>query len=696
VSNPRATLVVVASVVGVILAASAIAPDRLKVAGFIDSSSESSETLKRLQGSLGYDPEPGMVILARSEAGFGEASVQTAVKALARTVSADPAVGLVQTAFGPAGLPVLRAPDDRQTLLLVHFRSADPDSLEAPIDRIRGGVGEAGLELAFGGYAVGVVDANSEARGDLVRAELIALPALALLLLLIFRGFVPALIPLVIGGASVAATFACLRILSGVVDVSIFAFNLSIFLGLGLAVDYGLLLVSRYREEAAARGDGPDAVRATLATAGRAVAFSGCAVAGACSALLLFPQSFIYSMGIGGIIVALSAAGLALLIAPALLLLAGGRVGRPRGGPPAGRGREAWRTWADWVNVHHRDAAVAGTCLLIAAAAPALLLTPTFVDLETVPRGYESRTVADVVAADFEPNIEYPVNVAIESTEEGRSRVPAQLAAALAAAPGVVGYTPLADANGTTQFIQLRLSAPPLAESSQQTVATLRALPAPFMVGGRTAEFVDLKASIKEHALPALALAGATTLLVLFLLTGSVLIPIKALIFNVLSLCAVFGLLVLIFQEGLLGIGNLIGYDGPAAIETAISVVIIASTFGLATDYSILLLSRITEEHEAGRSDAEAVAIGIERTGPVITSAALLLAVALLALTTSSIFVVKQLTIGQALGILIDATLIRMLLVPSFMRVFGSLNWWAPGPLMRLHGRIRGRAPISE
>lgn len=687
--RPRATLLLVGLVVVGALAAAALGRDRLEVAGYTDPGSQSMRASVRLHHALGYDPEPGMVILARSRDGFGSAPSQRAVARLARSAGADPAVGRVQTAFGSGGLRALVSRDARATLLLVHFRSINQDALAGPIVRLRGHLRESGLSLAFGGYALGVVDLNGIARGDLVRAELIAFPLLALLVLLIFRGLVAAAIPVLIGGVSVIGTFVCLRLLSNAVHISIFALNLAVLLGLGLAVDYGLFLVSRYREEAVGRGVGLDAIRATLATAGRAVVFSGCAVGGACAALLLFPQAFIYSMGIAGMLVAFFSAAAALLVTPPLLLLAGGRIGArtARGGARA-TGHTRWYRWPRWVMRHHVDVALVTVLVLIAAAGPALGLRSTFPDLSSVPTGFQTRTVAEVVRRDFTPNLEYPVDIAFPLGGRDRGALaPARLALLLNLAPGVALAGPIQFASRDTALVQLVLAQPPLSPASETLIARLRALRATVLVGGRTAEFVDLKHSIEQRAPLALLLVAGTTLVVLFLLTGSVVLPAKALLFHALDLGAVFGLLALIFQDNLFGIGGLVAYRGPPAIEITVSVVIIASTFGLATDYSILLLSRITEEHEAGRSDEEAVARGIERTGPIITSSALLLAVALLALASSRVFLVKELTVGQILGVIIDVSFVRLLLVPAFMRILGPLNWWAS------RQRHRRRAP---
>ncbi len=682
--RPRLALLVVGVAMAASLVAWAVTPDRLGLGGFTDPGSESAHALASMQRQLGFDPEPGMIVLARSRAGFRTAARRARVTELADRIRADPAVGHVETAFGRGGVPILLSGDRRQTLVLVHFRSAGPDELGAPIRRLRTAIRPAsGMTLAFGGFAVGFEDVSSAARGDLARAELIAFPLLALLLVLIFRGLVAAAIPLLIGGASVLGTVACLRLLSGAVDLSLFALNQAALLGLGLAVDYGLLLVSRFREEAATRGPGPEAVRATLATAGRTVVFSGCAVAGACAGLLLFPVEFLYSIGIAGIFVSLFSAAAALLIAPPLLLLAGRRIGVSS---PSTTGPGAWYRVAGWVMRNHVDVALVGTAVLVAAAAPALLLKPTFGEFDATPRGYESRGVSDAIREAFSPYLGYPISV---EARLGEGRPAGVVVASLARIPGVGGFRTLPSRAPDRLFVQLLPAQPSLSPVTQEIVTRARALPAPLLVGGRTAEFVDLKASIQSRGPPAFALAALTALVVLFVMTGSIVLPLKGLLFNVLTVGAAFGLLVLVFQQRALGVAGLIGYDGPSAIEITTCAVIVALTFGLASDYSVLMLSRIAEERDAGATDEQAVAAGMQRSGPVITGAALLLCVALLALASSEIFLVKQLAVGQTLAVAIDATLIRVLLVPAFMRILGPVNWWAPGPLRRARSRRR-------
>jgi RND superfamily putative drug exporter len=668
--SPRRVLVAIGLGLLILLGASFTVPDRLKVAGFTDPGSESARTYDTLRGVLGYDPEPGLIVIARADHDFRQAEHQAEVAELAATLARDPAVGKVDTAFGADGLPFLVTDDGRRTLLLVHFRSTDVDALAAPVERLREQARLPGAHVGIDGYAVGFLEVAHVARRDLIVADAIAIPVLALLLLLMFRGLAPAAVPLAIGLIAIVGALAGLRLLSNVTGISVFALNLGVLLGLGLATDYGLLLVSRFREEAARHGPGPEAVRATLATAGRTVVLSGCAIAGAFASLLLFPQQFISSMGLAGIFTALLATVAALAVGPPLLLLLGHRIGTAAEG-----GGPRWSRWTRWVMRRRGDAALATAALLVAVAAPVILLAPTFSDHRSLPEGNEVRTVIDEIGRHFPPYIGYPVNVAVEL--DGASTDVALVA--VNRTPGTAGFRTIKDPTGRYAIAQLLPAEPAVSQTSQRLIGDLRALPGPILVGGRTAELVDLRRSIVRRAPLAIALAGLATLLVLFLLTGSILIPLKALAFNALGLAAVFGALVLIFQ-----------HDGQG-IDLAAAVVIVAAVFGLATDYSIVLLARIVEEHEKGSPDEEAISEGIRRTGPVITAAALLICVPLLAQATSPILLVKQLGVGQTLGVALDATLIRMLLVPSSMRLLGRLNWWAPEPLRRARLFVRRR-----
>lgn len=664
------------------LVASLLTGDQLQVFGYTDPGSQSAKARERLRAGLGYDPLPGMAILVHLPGPVGAPAATSALTRLATQARADPAVGSVETPLHSQLGRFLYSRDGHSALELVHFRSTSQDATDPAIDRLRRSLRVPGLHVRFGGYGVGASQLNQAARSDLVRAELIAFPALALLLVLIFRGLLAAAIPLVIGGVSVAGTFACLRLLSHALHLSIFALNLAVLLGLGLAVDYGLFLLARFREEANVRGGGAGSIDAAVAAArsgaGRAILLSGLAIAGACTSLLVFPEEFIYSMGIAGVVVALLSVCTALVIGPSLLAR-GGVALLGRAPPP--RTRRLWHSWPRWVLSHRLDAALAGSLILLAAAGPALRLRLTFPDLHAVPTGLESRQVDDVIHSQFTPNLEYPMSLALALNHPARGQPPiTRLGGLLALAPGVALARPVQVLNPTTAFTQATLSSPPLSSASRRLVSQLRASRNDIEVAGPTAEFIDLRSSIAARAPLAILLAALCTAAALLWLTRSAILALKALALHALSLAAVFGLLVLIFQDDALGLGSLLGYSGPSAIEITTAVVIVASSYGLATDYSILLLARIVEGHRNGLSDDEAVAQGVERTGPVISRAALLLIVALLALASSSVFLVKQLTVGQALGVAIDVTIVRLLLVPAMMGLLGRLNWWPARP----------------
>ncbi len=532
------------------------------------------------------------------------------------------------------------------------------------------------LDLSVGGYAAGFTEINETVREDLVRAELIAFPIIAILLMVVFRGLIAALLPLVIGGISVVGTFLALRVLSELTDVSIFALNITTALGLGLAVDYGLLLTSRYREELARHGPGYEALQRTVATAGRAVFFSGLTVAAALASLLLLPQRFLYSMGAGGAVVALLAAAAALLATPAMLALLGERVNALalRGGGVAAEGSGRWYRVAQGVMRRPALVAVLAAGALLAASAPIAGITLTQPGFEAVPSGKESRTVSQTLARDFVPQLEAPITILLP-----RAADPATIAR-LRELRGLRGVSEPRELRGGLTLVQALPAAEPLSEAAQDTVARVRATVAPArgLVGGQTAEFVDFKDSLGRHAPAVIGLVVLTTMVILFLMTGSLVLPLKTLVMNVLSIAAAFGLLVLGFQHGL--IGWAFAYDGPSAVDTSLLVIIGATTFGLATDYAVLVLARIKEYRDRGLPDAEAVALGIERTGRVITAAAGLLAVVFLAFGTSSVFFMKQVAFAQAAAVLIDASIVRALLVPSLMRMLGRWNWWPGRP----------------
>lgn len=573
---------------------------------------------------------------------------------------------------------------------------------------------EAGAEIAedlssspdvlVGGPAVAQEQVNKQVEEDLKKAELLAFPLLFLLSLLFFRSLVAALLPLMIGALAIVGTFLILRVASEFASISIFALNLTTALGLGLAIDYSLFIVSRYREEIAKSGPGLEAMKRVMATSGRTVFFSSLTVAAAMASLLVFPQRFLYSMGLGGALVALFAALISLTVLPAVLTLLGDRV---NAGAPKFLQRRAeadarpdehgfWYRLSRFVMRRPVPVATLSALFLIVLGLPFLQIKFNTVDPTVLPESASARITYDTISTEFPPYQDTPIWVAVEGDSGPRAMM--QFAAEVREVNGVATVPPPRQLAPNVTALQVISANPFVSDESQETVKAIRDLPPPpgatVLVSGATADFVDFQSSLGEHLPIALAIVIISTLVILFLMTGSVVLPIKSLIMNFLNLSAVFGLLVLIFQDGRLE--GFLDYSSPGAIEQTMPILLFAVAFGLSTDYAVFLLSRIKEARDNGASDSESVAIGLERTGRIVTAAALLFAVAMGAFATSEIIFIKENGVGTALAVLIDASIIRALLVPSLMELLGKWNWWAPAPLRRLHERwgISETAPV--
>jgi RND superfamily putative drug exporter len=579
--------------------------------------------------------------------------------------------------------------DGRATFVAATLRSGagEQDAADRLRDRIEGQPG-----VTLGGAAIAQQAVGKQVQEDLARAELLAFPALFILSLLIFRGLVASILPLVVGGIAIVTTFLAIRVVNaGAVGMSVFAINLVTGLGLGLAIDYSLFMLSRYREELARSGPGVDALRATMTTAGRTVLFSALTVAAALASLLVFPQRFLYSMGIGGVIVAIVAAAAALLVLPAILATLGRRVdalapARLQRAPQA-ESAGFWYRLSRGVMRRPGRVALSTATLLIVLGLPFTGIRFTGIDPTVLPHGAPARTVDEALRTEFPPNETSPITLAMTAPRAAAPQVE-RYAASLRALPGVARVdAPRPVAPGLWR-VDVAARGATLSRSAKDLVRDVRARPAPFPVevGGGTAEFVDRQASLAAHLPVALAVVAATTFTILFLMTGSVVLPVKALLMNLLSLSAAFGLLVLIFQDGRLE--SLLAYTSQGALESTQPVLLFAVAFGLSTDYGVFLLGRIKEAHDGGLETREAVAVGLERTGRLVSAAALLFCVAIGAFATSQIVFIKELGVGTALAVLIDATIVRALLVPSLMALLGRWNWWAPRPLRRLHARI--------
>jgi uncharacterized membrane protein YdfJ with MMPL/SSD domain len=659
--------------------------DHLDPYGADDPDTESVIASHRLE-QAGFR-ETGVIVLidgvdVRSRGG------RDRVGAVTRKLEHDPDVASL-TGFLNTRSRDFISHDGKSTYLAVGLEPTDDQARHDAAERIRDSLAdEPGVSL--GGLAVAETEINQQVEKDLRTAELFAFPLLFLLSLLFFRSLVAALLPLLVGALAIVGTLLTLRVASEVTSVSIFALNLVTGLGLGLAIDYSLFIVSRYREEIGRTGPGLEAMRRTLATAGRTVLFSSLTVAGALASLLVFPQRFLYSMGIGGFFVALIAAAIALVVLPAVLTLLGRRVNSltptflARRAERDARSAQTgfWYGLAQFVQRFPGRTAAATAALLIALGIPFLGIQFTSIDAQDLPKSASARQVDDTLRAEFPPYRDTPATLVVR----GDARTAARIAAAAAEVPGAAAVRPPRELRGGTYVVDVISTGPPLAEESQQLVRDLRALEGGALVTGATAEYLDLQDSLGEHLPFVLALVAAVTIAVLFVMTGSLILPLTQVLMNVLGLSAVFGILVLIFQDG--RFESLLGYTSQGGLESTQPLLLFAVVFGLSTDYGVFLLSRIKEARDGGASNSEAVALGLERTGRIVTAAALLFSIAIGAFVSSSFVFIKVLGLGTAIAVLLDATIIRALLVPSLMQLLGRWNWWAPAPLRRLHARI--------
>src|SRR3954447_16381497 len=659
--------------------------------GDTDPSTQSVRATNRYQAGTGRQIDPGVVALVKTN-GLPGAAAEPRVRMVEAQLRSSRDVATVSSYYDIRD-PAMLARDGASTYVVAYFKPKSDLRIENDAKRVESAfAGQHDVEL--GGGAIANEQVNTQVGNDLARAELFAFPIIFLLSLLFFRSLVASLLPPFLGLLAILLTFFALRIVSSFTDLSVFAQSIVTGLGLGLAIDYSLFTVSRYREEAARTGFGVDALRRTFASAGRTIVFSSLTVAAALASLTIFPQNFLFSMGLAGAIVALVTAALALVALPALLALLGPRLNAlapkwlqrtaDRDARPAETG--FWYRLSRFVIARPGRIALAAAAALIALGLPFASTKFLPANAGMLPTSASAYRVDAALRTDFPPGRTSPLEVVVGAPAD--SRHVTALAARIRSLPNVSAVAPAQPAGHGLSLIEVASSAPTYGAASRRLVHDVRSLRTPFYLGvaGDTAGYVDLEHSLATHLPLMLALVAASTLIVLFLMTGSLVLGIKAVLMNALSLSAVFGILVLIFQHGHLQ--GLLSYHSTGALDATQPILIFAVAFGLATDYGVFLLSRIKEAHDSGIPNAQAVAGGLERTGRIVTAAALLFSVAIGAFVTSRLVFIKELGLGIALAVLLDAFVIRGLLVPSLMELLGKWNWWAPKPLRRLHNRI--------
>lgn len=683
------------------------AAGRFSPAGLEDPNSQSSQANDQVARATGNEPVPGLVVLLptgvkpkktsahKSETSviLEQLSVGIRIRRVEKIIEADHEVGKIRSALD-AGLNLVSR-DQSLTYITVQFRSGSErkhveaaEHLAGKLDHIPG--------VKLSGTDLVTSQASKIISEDARRAELLALPVLFLLVLWFFRGLIAAVLPLILGGSAIVLTQAGLRVAAQFFSISALVLIVVTSLGIGLAIDYSLLIVSRFREELALTPDVPEALERTMSSAGRTVLFSSLTVIAAFLSLLVLPQPFFYSMGLGGGLVTGVVCLAALIVLPAMLALLGPRV---NGFAPAWLQRSGklisqpvltgrWYRFAMLVMRRPAIVATAAAALLIALAAPALGMKFTMPSVSTMPPSTSVRQVSDKLSADFkvDPNRTNEV-VTVGATP----KQVAQFRHQIGRLPGVSTVAPREHLGRHTDVLFVTSKDGATSNSSQTAIRQIRAMAHPFQtkITGPTAAFIDLKASLNSHLLLGALLVALTTCLTIFLMTGSVVLPPKTLLMNTLTAGAALGVLVLIFQDGFLS--GLLGYPKAGSIEITQPVVLIAIVFGVSTDYGVFLIDRIREVHDSGASNEQSVALGLERTGRITTTAALLLCVAIGSLVTSRIVAAREIALGLSVAVLLDATIVRALLVPALMRILDERNWWSPAPLRRLHARIWGR-----
>ncbi|TYB50768.1 MMPL family transporter [Nonomuraea sp. PA05] len=694
--------------------------------------------------------EPDLVVVARAGRSVDLPAERAAGVGLTRAIAADPGVAAVTSHWTASGGSALRSRDGRAAQLLVRLRG-DGDARRATARRLTGTLGPAypPLTLMATGAAHIANEVEDQSRTDMLRAEAVAVPLTALILIAVFGGVVSASFPLAVGLCAVAGTVALLGLLAGLLDISHFALNMSSMLGLGLAVDYSLILLTRYREERGRGRCGDCAVRAMMATAGRTVVFSAVAVGLSLAALLVFPTPFVRSLAVAGLSVVLLSAVMSLALLPALLKLFGrwidrGRIPwRRRHGP----GRDPWGVLVGVTMRRPWPVLVTVTLALVLCAVPFTRASFGLPDDRVLPASSTAHQAAEDLRTRFPEDASAAIAVVLPgaaadgrldayaaalSRQEGVRRVetatggyadgrqtggdvggrqdgPAGGATAGGATAGgamaggamaggamaggaTAGGATAAYAGAAGAWVRV-VPVSPAPERNVELVSRLRALPspAPALVGGRAAVLLDTRQALAERLPWALALIAGIVMALLFAFTGSVLVPVKAVALSALSLTAGFGLIVHIFQDG--NLRWLVGdFTVTGTIDINAPLIVGFVAFGLSLDYEFFILSKIKELHDATGDNARAVAEGVRGTATLVTSAGAVLVCVLLALVTSGITALKLTGLGLALAVLVDATLIRGLLLPAFMRLAGEANWWAPARLRRLPSAVPGRA----
>ncbi len=686
--------------------------DRLTAGGFNDPDAESSRGAEKLD-QLFDTGEPNLILLVTAKQGsVDDRAVASEGVALTEELQRERSIDEAFSYWSLGSAPAFRSNDESQALVLARV-PGDEDEVSDVVEdlSVKYTREESFIDVAVGGQGEIFRQVTSQVESDLKQAEMITFPILLIVLIVVFGSVVAAGLPLLVAAMSVVGTLLTLFLLSLVTDVSIFSVNLTTMLGIGVGIDYSLFIVSRFREELRSGRDPEEAVVRTVETAGRTVLFSGLTVAISLFALLVFPMYFLRSFAYAGVaVVALATVG-ALVVLPSLLAVVGPRIDKwiVMRRNHSGSGGERWHRIATFVMRRPWPTAIGVVALLVLLGIPFLRAQFGLPDDRVLPESASSRRVQDEIRANF-PSIEastLPV-VAVDTGPPGDQRA-LQVHEYASRLSDVEGVARVDAATGSYQdgekiaprsdlsarfegedatWLAVVPAVEPLSEAGESLVRDVRSVMAPFetYVTGRAAELVDSKDSLFDKIPGAAVIIASVTFVLLFLMTGSVLVPVKAIVLNLLSLTATFGAMVWIFQDG--NLSDWLGFTPTGTLNLDTIILMFCVAFGLSMDYEVFLLSRIKEEYERTGDNVTSVALGLERTGRIVTAAAVLISIVFAAFVTSQITFIKMFGVGMMLAVVMDATLIRGTLVPAFMRLAGKANWWAPKPLRQIHRRL--------
>ncbi|KAF0099905.1 MAG: MMPL domain-containing protein [bacterium] len=701
--------------------------------------SGSDVTVRVMRDQLGRDETPVILLFRPRSAELGDAdspAYRAAVEEVLGAVAHNADVRSVLSYHG-SGDTRFRSRDGREVYAVAQLARGSDEGLAA-FERLRAQVRSERVEVLLGGELATYYDIRAQLEIDILRAEVVSFLVLAVLLVWVFGSVVAAMLPLIVGGVTIILSVALLKWFTQFIDISVYAANVVSMLGLALAIDYALFIVSRFREELARDPDVRASLMTTLRTAGRTVAYSGMTVAASLFCLLMLPQRFFQNMGLAGGISVAGAMLTSILLLPALLALLGHRVNRlalpvlaRRVARQSDGGR--WYRFSYFVMRRAWLVLIATLGLLLVLGWPVLHMAIGPADSKSLPLSAESRQVQDSLEQRFQHADMSPLVVTVHAGG------PVQEAAGLAGLheltrrirelPGVLAVKglvsiddklELADyellyaypeqfamasetlatyARGEHSVLYVEYAHPHTSPEARELVRAIRAMSPPqgiqdFHVGGFPAFHLDYLESLGKWVPWTILAIVVVIFVLLFFMLGSVLIPLKAVLTNLLSLSATFGALVWMFQDG--NLSSWLNFTPQGSMDGTILVLIFAAAFGLSIDYEVFLLSRVKEMCQHSQDNQRAVATGIQRSGPIITSAALLIGVVLGAFAMGEVVFMKAMGLGLLLSVIVDATLVRMLLVPASLRLLGHLNWWAPRPLMRLYQRFNMSELDSE